>query len=390
MTQPTTSTPTAVAAPQTPGAVLAKPMSIKDTVIAQFREAEDGLKAMAEKYRNVVYDVTTTKGMNEAKAARAELRDDGRRLLTRTAAKVKADVNELKEVMGTEVERLIAIVKPVEDSIDAQIKVEEKRKADEKEARDATEATRVAAHRANIAQLHGYAEDAEGKPLETLKGAIVKLGELEFGPEWEEFAQDADAARLSTISRLKSLVAQEEQRIENEHLRAQLAALKPLAAPEPEPKQMPALEEQAPEAIKSIAKSTHIIDPAASQAGIPFAVDAWDDPNDGAEALPMAAVVADAVLLGAGFEVAGIGTVRRAAPAATYATREVAEAHDDGSRISLGQIKERIAPMSIDAAGLETLGFKHVSTGGAAKLYRACDLPAIRDAMVKHLLSITF
>jgi len=387
VTQPNTSTVTAVAAPQTPGAVLAKPMSIKDTVIAQFREAEDGLKAMAEKYRDVVYDVTTTKGMKEAIAARAELRDDGRRLLTRTAAKVKADVNELKEVMGAEVDRLVAIVKPVEDSIDAQIKVEEKRKADEKEARDAIEATRVAAHRANIAQLHGYAEDAEGKPLETLKGAIVKLSELEFGPEWEEFASDADAARLSTVSRLKSLVAQEEQRIENENLRAQLAALKPLAAPatEPPPKRAPALE-----AINSIANRAPIIDPAAAQAGIPFTVDAWDEPDDGTAALPMAEVAADAVLQSAGFSVASGGAVRGIAPAARPMYREVAEIHDDGSRISLGQIKERIAPMSIDAAGLETFGFKHMSTGGATKLYRSCDLPAIRDAMVKHLASITF
>ena len=61
---------------------------------------------------------------------------------------------------------------------------------------------------------------------------------------------------------------------------------------------------------------------------------------------------------------------------------------DDGARISLGQIKTLIAPLSIDAAGLAELGFPHVATEKASKLYRECDLPAIRDAMVKHLQSI--
>ncbi|MEJ5125814.1 YqaJ viral recombinase family protein [Comamonas sp. MYb21] len=61
---------------------------------------------------------------------------------------------------------------------------------------------------------------------------------------------------------------------------------------------------------------------------------------------------------------------------------------DDGTRVTLGQIKTLIAPLSIDAAGLAQLGFPHVATEKASKLYRACDLPAIRDAMVKHLATL--
>jgi len=61
---------------------------------------------------------------------------------------------------------------------------------------------------------------------------------------------------------------------------------------------------------------------------------------------------------------------------------------DDGIRVSLGQIKALIAPLSIDAAGLEQLGFPHVATDKAKRLYRACDLPAIREAMVQHLAGL--
>ncbi|GAB2827518.1 hypothetical protein GCM10027276_33070 [Comamonas piscis] len=75
-----------------------------------------------------------------------------------------------------------------------------------------------------------------------------------------------------------------------------------------------------------------------------------------------------------------------AAPAAAGAA-PAAEVDPD-ARVSLGQIKTLIAPLSIDAAGLEQLGFPHVATDKAKRLYRACDLPAIRQAMVQHLAGL--
>ncbi|MBV7457352.1 hypothetical protein KW843_22925 [Acidovorax sp. sif1233] len=380
----TETTSTAVAAPQAPGAILSKPLSIRDTVLAQFKDTEAGLQAMADKYRNVVYDVTTTKGMNEAKAARAELRDDGRLAITRAEKKVKADVAELKEVMGTEVERLVAIVKPVEESIDAQIKVEEKRKLDEKADRERKEAERVDAHRTNIEQLRAYVAQAEGQPLEIINGAIEKLLEMTFGQEWEEFAQQAQAERDNTVAGLRNLVQREQQRIENENLRAELAALKANAAPPPassaEPE--PALTQQAPKAIGFIADSA---------ADAPFEVDDWGAMEALQEApAPAHAPIAAPAPPASSEKAYARGGWSRAAATPSAATPTEASARDDGTRVSLSQLKERIAPLSIDAAGLETLGFKHVSAGGTSKLYRACDLPAIRDAMVKHLHSINF
>ena len=58
---------------------------------------------------------------------------------------------------------------------------------------------------------------------------------------------------------------------------------------------------------------------------------------------------------------------------------------DDGVRIKLGDLNALIAPMSITADGLATLGYPPVSTGGSAKLYRECDVPAIAQTMVRHL-----
>lgn len=61
---------------------------------------------------------------------------------------------------------------------------------------------------------------------------------------------------------------------------------------------------------------------------------------------------------------------------------------DDGARITLGKLKERIAPVSIDASGLEKLGFKHESAVGPSKNYRESDVPKIIAAMIKHLSAL--
>ena len=52
--------------------------------------------------------------------------------------------------------------------------------------------------------------------------------------------------------------------------------------------------------------------------------------------------------------------------------------------IKLGAINERIAPLSIDAAGLAALGFQPTMQG-AAKMYSAADLPRMLSAMLQHL-----
>jgi putative phage-type endonuclease len=53
--------------------------------------------------------------------------------------------------------------------------------------------------------------------------------------------------------------------------------------------------------------------------------------------------------------------------------------------LRLGVINERIAPLSIDAAGLASLGFQHAATEKAAKLYHEADFPRICLALVQRL-----
>ena len=58
---------------------------------------------------------------------------------------------------------------------------------------------------------------------------------------------------------------------------------------------------------------------------------------------------------------------------------------DTGKRIKLGDINARLAPLSLSADNLAALGFTHVATDKAAKLYRESDFTLICAAIVKHV-----
>ena len=75
-------------------------------------------------------------------------------------------------------------------------------------------------------------------------------------------------------------------------------------------------------------------------------------------------------------------------PAANVVPMPTKAPADDGARMNLSDIKDRIAPLQITAEGLAQLGFPHVAQEKASKLYRAVDFLRMRDAMVKHLMSL--
>ena len=62
-----------------------------------------------------------------------------------------------------------------------------------------------------------------------------------------------------------------------------------------------------------------------------------------------------------------------------------AKKSEDGPVIKLSQINERIAPLSITADGLASIGFAPVRMEKSAKLYLEADFPAICAALVEHI-----
>lgn len=320
------------------------------------------MTALAAKYHNVAYDMTTTKGAKAARDARLELRESGRFAIQRLRDQTKGQLNDCKTVIETEATRLIAIVEPAEVAIDKQIKAHEQKLADEKAAKEKTEAARVQKHTDAIATIAGYSDKARGLAVERIEAGIAYVRGIDVSAAvFEEFAERAAGEKAATISRLEQMAADrrtadaaEAQRVENERVAAELAA------------QQRKLDEQAAElarqreALAPAPLAAPVAEPEAAPAPAPAAA-AAARPAPTAMQQPAARAAAGA------------------APAAEV---------DTDARVSLGQIKTLIAPLSIDAAGLEQLGFPPVATDKSKRLYRACDLPAIRQAMILHLASL--
>jgi putative phage-type endonuclease len=60
---------------------------------------------------------------------------------------------------------------------------------------------------------------------------------------------------------------------------------------------------------------------------------------------------------------------------------------DDGARMTLGQINERLSPVSITVAGLSELGYEPVAVVKAARMYPASKFKAICQAISAHALA---
>ena len=61
----------------------------------------------------------------------------------------------------------------------------------------------------------------------------------------------------------------------------------------------------------------------------------------------------------------------------------------EGETLTLGQINTLLAPIKVDAAGLEQLGLAaHKVEKSTAKHYAASDLPTMVQAMLQHLQGV--
>lgn len=388
-------------------------LSIKDAVLAQFKAAELTITTLADKYRDVAYDVATPKGMKEAVAARADLRDNGRLYVTKAETRIKGEVNDLKRVMSSEVDRLVAIVKPVEDAVDAQIKAEEQRKAAEKAERERIAAEKAAVHQAKIAKIRAAADNAKGISSDRIMNGIALVEGLTFGVECEDFLPQYQQAKEETLASMRSSLtdaqareAAEAQRLENERVAAELAAqraaLEAQAAelrrqaeaaeaarvaathaivftfPDPEQEARAQREAQAAEAKRIQAENDHA---AAQRTSLVQAADTDDtEVQQPQQVLKAEPVTADATDRGTAANESprggamGAGQAAAAAPAGEPAT------------LKLGTIGERLGFTLTEAFVSEVLGIKPSGKDKRAVLYRESDFPRICDALSRHVL----
>lgn len=174
------------------------------TAIQEYSKTDAALAELASRYKSAVFDVTTTKGMQDAKTARAELR--GYRVdLEKTRVEIKAPALERCRLIDAEAKRITSALVELEDPIDTQIKNEERRREAEAMEKAMAEQRRKDGIATKIDAIRQRAPVASGWTSEAISRAIADLEALPIAEEFMEFAADAQTAKDAALLRLREM-----------------------------------------------------------------------------------------------------------------------------------------------------------------------------------------
>lgn len=213
--------------------------TLKETALASFVPIEAHMRTLAARYKDVAYDVGTTKGMADAKAARLVLRDEGRYAVQRLVKRVKDEANDLKRVIDTRGDEVIAITKDIEAQIDGQITSEEVRRAEAKAEAERVERDRIGALEVRLSGLSVWIDRCKVPDItaERIRKGIAMLEQAPIDDTWAEYKDRAIQRRADILGVMQGLYQErliaeveaqrlEELRAEQGRIEAALAARK--------------------------------------------------------------------------------------------------------------------------------------------------------------------
>lgn len=198
----------AAPSPMTPAAAAARAVvTIRQAALARFTPTETHLLDMAARFKDVAWDTSTPKALAAVKAARQEMREQGRYVIQKLVTATKSELNDLKADIDAEGDRLIAIIQPAEDAAHAAIEAQKKIDDAAKEKARA-EAERKAKHEAELEILRGYVTKAEGKASADIARGLAYVLTLDVSAEkWEEFADEAAKVKAAVVETLRTMQA---------------------------------------------------------------------------------------------------------------------------------------------------------------------------------------
>ncbi|GAA4400499.1 hypothetical protein [Quisquiliibacterium transsilvanicum] len=205
--------------------------------IAEYSPTEAALSELRTKYADAAFDLASTAGNRAARAARLEL-VTLRTSLERKRKELKAPALEYAKRIDTEARRITDEILSLETPIDEQIKADEARREQEKQAREAAERARVEAIIARLEEIKATVSKVAGRSSVVIAAEIEALEAKDIGDDFEEFRERAQAAKDAALDSLRDLharvTAQEEEarrlREEREALRREREAQEKAAA----------------------------------------------------------------------------------------------------------------------------------------------------------------
>lgn len=185
-------------------------LALRTAALQEMNAVEAGLAELEAKYKDVVYDVTTTKGMEDAKAARAEIRAP--RYNTERIRQAKSsELTALRQEINDNAKRITARVLLIEAPVDEQIKAQEERKEAEREAKRAAEAERLAEQHRRLDQIRDQPLAVIGASASAIAAMIDALAERPLDDFDEVFLPTAEKTRESSLAAMRTAHAAAER-----------------------------------------------------------------------------------------------------------------------------------------------------------------------------------
>lgn len=142
--------------------------------VMEYATARQTLDSLEKELEGVVFDVSTAKGLKEAKAARKRV-TSLRTTLEANRKKIKGPVLEITRAIDGQASELTARAKKLEDPIDEQIKTEEQRLEREKAEREAAERKRLGAIRERIERIRALPNQHLQSTPEVIEAVMDEL-----------------------------------------------------------------------------------------------------------------------------------------------------------------------------------------------------------------------
>lgn len=199
-------------------------VTVQLTSIAEYSKTAVALADLRERYKGVIFDVTTREGLQTAIKGRAELR--GYRVaLEKTRVEIKAPALKRAQEIDSEARRITAELLALETPIDDQIKSDERRKIAEAEAKIKAEQERLATEEAERKALEERVLAAQRAEIERQQAELIARQKAQ--DEAERVAREKIEAEERAARQKIEAERREQQRIIDEQaakLRAEQAA----------------------------------------------------------------------------------------------------------------------------------------------------------------------
>lgn len=183
--------------------------------IKQYSPIEAGLAKLREQFAGVVFDVTTTKGLEDAKAARQAIRAP-RYELEKARKALKAPALEYSKRIDSEAKRIEAELLALETPLDEAIKAEEARKEEIKAAKAREDLKRQQDIQERLDHIRDFATSAAGLSSAKIEAMRETLAEFQISTElYAHRAGEAMLLQEETLAKMDQLhsaaLAQEQE-----------------------------------------------------------------------------------------------------------------------------------------------------------------------------------